>query len=122
MTRRLKHMFSAHFNASNTCFKICDENGTEIYNITSRRGNYNNIPSILTQLLKYVSKNRQNNASNNEIHSSQSFLGTIAEPMEALFNERDRLNIETQTDIEMIILHNSMLENITQNNSLPDLF
>ena len=91
-------MYSAHFNASNTCFKMCDENGTEIYNITSRRGNYNDIPSILTQLLKYVNKNHQNNASNNEIHSSQSILGTIAEPMEALFNERDRLNIETQTD------------------------
>ena len=45
-----------------------------------------------------MNKNHQNNASNNEIYSSQSFLGTIAEPMEALFNERDRLNIETQTD------------------------
>ena len=91
-------MNSEHFNASNTCFKICDENGTEIYNITSRRGNYNNIPSILTQLLKYLNKNHQNNASNNEIHSSQSFFGTIAEPMEAFLNEGDRLSIETQTD------------------------
>ena len=59
-------------------------------------GNYNNtefrvgvIPSISTQLLKYLNKNHQNNASNNEIHSSQSFFDTIAEPMEALFNERD---------------------------------
>ena len=77
MTRRFKHMYSAHFNASNTCFKMCDENGTEIYNITSRGGNYNNIPSISTQLLKYVSENHQNNASNNEIHSSQSFLALL---------------------------------------------
>ena len=105
MTRRLKHMYSAHFNASNTCFKICDENGTKMYNITSRRGNYDNtefrvgvIPSISTQLLKYLSENHQNNASNNEIHPSQSILGTIAEPMEELFNEIDRLNIETRTD------------------------
>ena len=44
-----------------------------------------------------MSENHQNNASNNEIHSSQCFLGTIAEPMEDLFNEIDRLNIE-QTD------------------------
>ena len=64
MTRRLKHMYSEYFNASNTCFEICDENGTEICNITSRGGNYNNtefrvgvIPSISTQLLKYVNKN-----------------------------------------------------------------
>ena len=68
-------------------------------------GNYNNtefrvgvIPSISTQLLKYVNKNHQNNASNNKIHSFQSILSTIAEPMEALFNEGDSLNIETQTD------------------------
>ena len=44
-----------------------------------------------------MNKNHQNNASNNEIHSSQSFFGTITESMEALFNEIDRLNIE-QTD------------------------
>ena len=72
-----------------------------MYNITSRRGNYNNILSILTQLLKYLNKNHQNNASNNEIHSSQSFFDTIAEPMEALINEGDSLNIETQTDNDM---------------------
>ena len=85
--------------------KYVMKNGTEICNITSRGGNYNNtefrvgvIPSISTQLLKYLNKNHQNNASNNEIHSSQSFFGTIAEPMEAFLNEGDRLSIETQTD------------------------
>ena len=41
-----------------------------------------------------MNKNHQNNAPNNEIHSSQSFLSTIAEPMEAFLN----LNIGTQTD------------------------
>ena len=69
-------MYSAHFNASNifNALKYVMKMVPRCIISHAEGGNYNNIPSILTQLLKYLNKNHQNNASNNEIHSSQFFL------------------------------------------------
>ena len=83
-------MYSAHFNASNifNALKYVMKMVPRCIISHAEGGNYNNIPSISTLLLKYVSENHLNNASNNEIHSSQSFLVLLLNRWRTQFDVR----------------------------------